>query len=47
VVVTPAILTPDSREVESEKEEEDEAIEESPVAGDRPARRLESHTAKR
>jgi hypothetical protein len=35
------------REVELEEEEEDEATEESPVAGDRPARRSESPVAKR
>jgi hypothetical protein len=46
-VVTSAILTPRSREVESEEEEEDEATEESPVVGDRPARRSESPAAKR
>jgi hypothetical protein len=47
VVVTPSIPTPRSREVKSEYEEEDEAIEELPVAGDRPARRSESPAAKR
>jgi hypothetical protein len=55
VVVTPTIPTPRSREVESEEEEEesekekekDEAIEELPVAEDRPARRSESPAAKR
>jgi hypothetical protein len=41
-VFTPSILTPLSREVESEDEEEDEAIEELPVTEDRPARRSES-----
>jgi ATP-dependent exoDNAse (exonuclease V) beta subunit len=51
-VVTLSILTPRSREVESEEEEEeeeekDEAIEEFPVAEDRPARRSESPAAKR
>jgi hypothetical protein len=35
-VVTPSILRPRSREVESEVEEKDDAVEESPVAGDRP-----------
>jgi hypothetical protein len=35
------------REVESEEEEEDEAVEVSPVAGDQPARRTESPAAKR
>jgi hypothetical protein len=44
---TPSILTPHSREVESEDEEEDEAIEELPVTEDRPARRSESPAAKR
>jgi hypothetical protein len=38
---------PRSREVESEDEEEDEAIEELPVTEDRPARRLESPAVKR
>jgi hypothetical protein len=46
VVVTPTIPTPRSREVDSE-EEEDEAIKQSLVAGDRPARRPESSSAKR
>jgi hypothetical protein len=46
-VVTPSIPTPRSREVKSEDEEEDEAVEELPVAGDRPARRSESPAAKR
>jgi hypothetical protein len=51
-VVTPSILTPHSREVESEEDEEsekekDEAIEELPVPEDRPARRSESPAAKR
>jgi hypothetical protein len=52
-VVTPSIPTPRSWEVESEEEEEeskkekDEAIEELPVAEDRPARRSESPAAKR
>jgi hypothetical protein len=46
-VVTPSILTPRSMEVESEDEEEDEAIEELPVAGDCPERRSESPAAKR
>jgi hypothetical protein len=40
-------LTPRSREVESEDDEEDEAIEELIVARDRPARRSESPAAKR
>jgi hypothetical protein len=35
------------REVESEEEEEDEAVEESPVDVARPARRSESPAAKR
>jgi hypothetical protein len=47
VVMTLTIPTPHSREVESEEEEEDEATEESPVEGDRPARRSESPAAKR
>jgi hypothetical protein len=47
MVVTSSILTPHSREVESEEEEEDKAVEESPVAGNQPARRLESPAAKR
>jgi hypothetical protein len=47
VVVTPAIPTPRSREVESEEEEEDEATEELPIEGDWPARRSESPAAKR
>jgi hypothetical protein len=46
-VVTPSILTPRSWEVESEDEEEDEAIEELPVTEDRPTRRSKSPTAKR
>jgi hypothetical protein len=46
-VVTPSILTPRSSEVESENEEEDEAIEDLPVVGDRLARRSESPAAKR
>jgi hypothetical protein len=45
--VTLSIPTPRSREVESKEEEEGEAIEESSVAGDRPARRSESPAAKR
>jgi hypothetical protein len=45
-VVTPSIPTHRSREVESEDEEEDEAIEELPVAGDRSVR-SESPAAKR
>jgi hypothetical protein len=40
VVVTPSIPTPRSREVESEVEEEDEAVEELPTAEDHHARRL-------
>jgi hypothetical protein len=49
VVVTPTILTPRSREIESEEEEEedDKAVEELPVEASRPARRLESLAAKR
>jgi hypothetical protein len=47
VIVTMPILTPHSREVESEDEEEDEAIEVPPVVGDRPTRRSESPAAKR
>jgi hypothetical protein len=46
-VVTPSIPTPRSREVESEKEEEDEAVEELATAEDHPARRPESPAAKR
>jgi hypothetical protein len=46
-VVTPSILTPCSREVKSEGEEEDEAIEELPVAEDRSVRWSESPAAKR
>jgi hypothetical protein len=42
-VVTPSIMTPRSREVELE----DKAIEELPVAGDRPVRRSESPAVKR
>jgi hypothetical protein len=38
---------PYSRVVKSEKEEEDEAIEELPTAEDQPARRPESPAAKR
>jgi hypothetical protein len=38
---------PRSSEVESENEEEDEAIEDLPVVGDRPVRRSESPAAKR
>jgi hypothetical protein len=44
-VVTPSILTPRSREVESKDEEEDEAIKDLPVAGDQPVRRSESCAA--
>jgi hypothetical protein len=44
-VVTPAIPTPHSREVESEVE--DEATEESPVMEDRPVRRSETPATKR
>jgi hypothetical protein len=47
MVVTPSIPTPRSWEVESEDEEEDEAIEELPAAEDRPTRRSESPAAKR
>jgi hypothetical protein len=46
-VVTPSIPTPRSWEVESEDEEEDEAIEELPVTEDRLSRRSESPAAKR
>jgi hypothetical protein len=46
-VVTPSIPTPRSREVESEEEEEDVAIEELPAVEDRSARRSESPTTKR
>jgi hypothetical protein len=53
-IVTPSIPTPHLCEVESEEEEEeesekekDEAIEELPVPEERPARRSESHAAKR
>jgi hypothetical protein len=52
-VVTPLIPTPHLREIESEEEEEeskkykDEAIKKLPVPDGRPARRLESHAAKR
>jgi hypothetical protein len=49
-VVTLTILTPRSREVESdevEEEDKDEAIEELLVTEDRPTRRSESPTAKR
>jgi hypothetical protein len=47
-VKTLAILTPQSREVESkEEEEEDEATEEPPVVEDRSVRRSESPAAKR
>jgi hypothetical protein len=48
--VTPTIPTPRSREVESkgeEEEEKDEVVEELLVTEDRPARRSESHAAKR
>jgi ATP-dependent exoDNAse (exonuclease V) beta subunit len=47
VVVTLSILTPRSWEVESEDEEEDEAIEELPVTEDRPTGRSESPAAKK
>jgi hypothetical protein len=47
MVVTPSISMPCSREVGSEDEEEDEAIEELPVTEDRPLRRSESPAAKR
>jgi hypothetical protein len=47
VVVKPSIPTPRSWEVESEDEEEDEAIEELPAAEDRMARRSESPAAQR
>jgi hypothetical protein len=40
------ILIPQSREVESEEEEEDEATKGPPIMEDRPARRSESPTAK-
>jgi hypothetical protein len=46
-VKTLAILTPQSREVESKEEEEDEATEEPPVVEDRSVRRSESPAAKR
>jgi hypothetical protein len=50
-VVTPSILTPRSREVESGEEEEekekDEAVEELPVPKDQAPRRPESPAAKR
>jgi hypothetical protein len=46
-VVTPSILTPRSWEVETEDDEEEEAIDELPVTKDRPARRSESPAAKR
>jgi hypothetical protein len=42
-----SIPTPLSREVESEDEEEDEAVEELPVTEDLSERRLQSPTAKR
>jgi hypothetical protein len=45
--VTLAIPTPRSRKVESKEEEEDEAIEEPLVVGDRPTRRPKSLAAKR
>jgi hypothetical protein len=47
VIVTLPILTPRSREVKSEDEEEDEAIEVPPVVGDRTTRRSKSPAAKR
>jgi hypothetical protein len=50
-IVTPSILTPRSREVESKEEEEelekDEAIEKFSVPEERPTRRSESPAAKR
>jgi hypothetical protein len=46
-VVTPMILTPRSREVESEKEEKDEAVEELLDTEDQPMRRSESPAATR
>jgi hypothetical protein len=46
-VSTPSIPTPNSREIESEDEEEDDVIEELPVTGDWPARRSESPAANR
>jgi hypothetical protein len=45
--VTPSIPTPRSRGVESKEEEEEEAIEESPVEAGQSARRSESPAAKR
>jgi hypothetical protein len=47
VVETPTIPTPQSREVGSEEEEEDEAIEEPQVVEDRSVRRSLSPAAKR
>jgi hypothetical protein len=47
VVVVPSIFMPRSWEVESEDEEEDEAIKELSAAEDQPTRRSESPTAKR
>jgi hypothetical protein len=47
VVETPTIPTPQSREVGSEEEEEDEAIEEPQVMEDRSVRRSLSPAAKR
>jgi hypothetical protein len=52
-IITPSIMTPCSREVESKEEEDesekekDEAIEELPVPEERPTRRSESPAAKR
>jgi hypothetical protein len=46
-VKVPAIPTPQSREIESEEEKEDEATEEPLVMEDRPARRSEIPAAKR
>jgi hypothetical protein len=46
-VETPTILTPQTREVESEEGEEDEATDEPPVVQDRYVRRLLSPAAKR
>jgi hypothetical protein len=47
VVETPVIPTPQTREVESNKEEEDEATDEPPVVEDRPTRRSLCPAAKR
>jgi hypothetical protein len=46
-VVTPLISMPRLGEVESKKEEEDEAVEELETVEDQPARRPESPAAKR